>query len=454
MSGAAEKRTSSRKVFNVPVTVRVLGSGPLSGRAISVSSRDLSATGLSFESEELFPLGAEMEAHAVIPGRKKPVIARMRVMRLESDLDGRRFRIGATFMDLDEAERDFIARAIERVNLNALLSTMIERGASDLHLTVGYPPVMRSNRKLVPMDVEPLEDGEIRAMLYPLLDERKVKLLEKNLDLDYAFSPAPNERFRVNFHFQKGFLEATIRNISSHLKSLSELGVPAVQLERLCQEGSGLILLAGKVGSGKTTTLASMINYINTHFERVIVTVEDPIEFVFTNHKSIIKQRELGRDTRSFAGALKYALRQDPDVIVVGELLEKESVQTALAAAETGHLVIATVHAGNSAQAIEKLVSFFPVEHASSVARKIAAVTKGVLFQMLLPRRDGGMILATELLLNNPGMRNVISNGNFNQIPGMIQNGGTVGMHTLASSVERLMREGEISKDLHIEGVN
>lgn len=454
MSGAAEKRTSSRKSFNVPVTLRVLGEGPHSGRLLSVSSRDLSATGLSFEYKELMALGTELEAHLSMPGRKKPVVTRMRVVRLESDLKGEIFRIGAVFTDLDPVERDFIAQAIERVSLHKLLSEMIQRGASDLHLTVGSVPMLRSNRKLIPLDFEPLEDGQIRAMLYPMLDERSLAVLDKNLDLDYAFSPTPDQRFRVNLHFQKGFLEASVRNISKQLKGFEDLGLPAKQLQKLCQEGSGLVLLAGKVCSGKTTTLAAMIHYINTNFEKVVITVEDPIEFVFANKKSIIKQRELGRDTRTFAGALRNALRQDPDVIVVGELLEKDSVQTALAAAETGHLVISTVHAGNAAQALEKLVSFFPAEQAGGICRRLASSLRGVLFQALLLKKDEtGMALASELLLATPAARNLISLGQFNQLSGVIQTGGSLGMYTLEASIERLARDGDIEPGIDIDSL-
>jgi twitching motility protein PilT len=445
-----EKRASERKQLSISVTFRVIENGKTVAQSYSVLSEDLSGTGLSFTCDTFFPFNTELDASIRMPGRPVSIPCRLRIVRIESTANNKQFRIGTLYAEIDEKDRLFIAASIDKMSLSSLLHDMLKAGASNMHLMVGYAPIFRKNHELIPSPIAPIEDGQIQAMVYPLLSDAKRRAFEKNLELDFAFSPNPNERFRINLHWQKERLEAIIRNISSGLKSFYELGLPVNAMESLCLEKSGLVLIAGKVGSGKTTTLASMIHFINTHFSKVIVTVEDPIEYIFTNQKGIVKQREIGRDTRSFADALKYALRQDPDVIVVGELLDKESVQTAISAAETGHLVIATVHAGNTSQTIEKIINFFPVEHAATISKKIAGCLKGILFQVLLPSQQSGLVLASELLLKNAAVTNVITSGQLNQIQSILESGQQFGMHTLESSLETLKANGKIDRNIQI----
>jgi len=257
--------------------------------------------------------------------------------------------------------------------------------------------------------------------------------------MDFAFSPDINTRFRVNMHFQKGYIEAVLRSIPAHIKTFEDLGMPIETMEHFCQQKSGLILIAGTTGAGKTTTMMSMVDFINRTQERVVMTVEDPIEYIFKSNLSIIKQRELGSDTRSYAEALKRVLRQDPDVICVGELLDGECLTAAMRASETGHLVVSTVHAPDTVAAIERMVNFFPPEHAQNIRQQLSSCLIGVLFQILIPnKQQSGRVAATELLLNNMAMKNLIREGRYNLMGNVLQTGRAQGMYTLEDTIKEL----------------
>jgi len=305
--------------------------------------------------------------------------------------------------------------------------------------------MIRLDGRIIALAGSTIEDGQITAMIYPLLNDTQIEIFEKKKELDFAFSPTISSRFRVNLHLQKGFLEATLRSIPNQTKSFAQLGVPAAMMEKFCLEKSGLLLIAGTTGAGKTTTLASMVEYINQTQERVIITIEDPIEYTLKGQKCIIKQRELGSDTNSYAEALKRTLRQDPDVICIGELLDGECLLAAIRAAETGHLVISTIHSPDTIQAIERIVNFFPPEHAESIAQMISSCLVGILFQLLVPGSDGNRILATELLINNSAIKNLIREKRYTQIKTILQTGRTLGMYTLNSKLTELYEKGLIS---------
>ncbi len=404
---------------------------------------------MSFELKDLLPLGTEIEVLVHVPGRAKPIPCVLGIVRVETDLSMKCFRTGATYKKIDAKDKVFLTSALSKINLRALLDEMLRVGSSDMHLIVGLPPVLRINGELSQLEQSAIEDGQVKAMFFPLINESRRKSFEKNLELDFAFSLNENERFRVNLHWQREHMEAAVRNVSAMFKNFDELRLPAASLELLCRERSGLVLIAGRAGSGKTTTLSSMIEFVNANLSKVIVTIEDPIEFLFANKKGIVKQREVGRDTLSYAAALKASLRQNPDVIVVSELLDLESLQTAINAAETGHLVFSTVHAGNTVQAIEKIIGSFPADSIGGISKRLASCLKGVLFQVLLPGLNGKTVIATELLINTPAVANMIGLGQFNQIAGIIETGYTMGMHSLASSMRDLVAEGVIARGIN-----
>lgn len=443
-----EKRASDRRNLRVPVLCWRAVDGRPEGPSLQHVTQDLSASGLSFASTSIHPIDSLLLADVHLPGRGSPLALRLRVTRIESVLGKSEYLIGTRFVDIAEEDRDLIVSCLDKTNLYSILRQAVVRGASDVHLTVGRPPVFRISGKLRALKAEPFPDGQIKAMMYPLLTDRQMADLEAHRELDFAFSPSVQSRFRVNLHFQKGFLEATMRSVPTHTRSFDELGLPAEALERLCRSRAGLILIAGTTGSGKTTTMSSMVDYMNRNLERVVITVEDPVEFTHTSQRSIVKQRELGSDTSSYAEALRRSLRQDPDVIVVGELLDRESVASALRAGETGHLVISTVHAPDGAQAVERIVNLFPPEHRASLCQQIASSLVGILFQALLSGKNGRLVLATELLLANHAVQNLIREQRFVQLANCIQTGRGQGMYTLQSSLEELARKGLIGDEV------
>lgn len=444
----AERRTNIRRSIRVPIMCWELEGDKPIGAGLEIISKDLSVTGIAFESDKIHPLGKALLSEVYLPGRKNPVVTRLKVARIESVLGNDKYLIGASFDGIAQEDRMFVASCLEKMNLYTILDKALAMKASDLHLTVGRAPLVREHGRIHYLKMDSIQEGEIKAMVYPLLNNRQIQYLEKNKELDFAFSPNVQSRFRVNLHFQKGFLEAALRSIPTHTQSFEELNLPVATMEKFCKEKSGLILITGTTGAGKTTTVASMIDYINRHFERVVITIEDPIEYLHTSQKSVLKQRELGSDTDSYAEALKRTLRQDPDVIVVGELLDSACVTAAIRAAETGHLVISTVHAPDTTQAVERVVNFFPPEHAPSICQQISTCMIGILFQLLLPGKDGKQVLATELMTNSTAVKNMIREGKYNQMRLSIQTGREYGMYTLETKLKELYEKALIDYDV------
>ena len=280
-----EKRSSERKKLGVAISLNFRGNHGVDASSLAAITTDISSSGLSFETKTLYPLGTEIEALITIPGRVKPISSVLQIVRVESDSAMKHFRIGTTYKEIDTKDRVFLSQSLDKINLRALLDTMLRMGATDMHLTVGHPPAVRKNNVLETLEFPPIEDGQVQAMIYPLMNEKRRRLFEKNLEMDFAFSLSANERFRINLHWQKEHMEAAIRNVSSIYKTFEELLLPNIALERLCRERAGLILITGRAGSGKTTTLASMIQYINANYAKVIITIEDPVEFMFANEK-------------------------------------------------------------------------------------------------------------------------------------------------------------------------
>ncbi len=331
------------------------------------------------------------------------------------------------------------------MELRDLLLLTIEKRASDLHLTYDTPPVLRIDGKLVLTNKDPLSRDELKKMIYSILTDSQKETFERERELDFSLALSGMDRFRVNVHLQRGAAEAAFRRIPIFIPNMEELGLPPVIVD-FARKPNGLVLITGPTGTGKTTTLASMINLINEEREELIIMIEDPIEYVHFNKKSIIKQREVFRDTNSFAEALKRCLRQDPDVIVVGEMRDLETISTALTAAETGHLVLATLHTPDAPQTIERIIDAFPPHQQQQVKLQLSSALQGVASQILLPRADGqGRVLATEIMVATPGVRNLIREQAIEQLPTAIQTGSSYGMHTMDKSLQRLYQDGEIT---------
>lgn len=331
------------------------------------------------------------------------------------------------------------------MELRDLLLLAIEKKASDLHLTYDTPPVLRINGQLVLTEKEPLTREQLKKMIYSILTDFQKEKFEEELELDFSLALSGMDRFRVNVHMQRGSVEAAFRRIPLFIPNISELGLPTVVAD-LARKKNGLVLLTGPTGTGKTTTLAAMINLINEEREELIILIEDPIEYIHFNKKSVIKQREVYSDTHTFAAALKRCLRQDPDIIVVGEMRDLETISTALTAAETGHLVLATLHTPDAPQTIERIIDVFPPHQQQQVKLQLSSALRGVVSQRLLPRAGGeGRVLATEVMIATPGIRNLIREHQIEQIPTAIQTGQSFGMHTMDRCLQRMFEEGTIT---------
>jgi twitching motility protein PilT len=330
-----------------------------------------------------------------------------------------------------------------------VLRRMVETRASDVHLSPGFPPAMRDKGKICPMEGFPVLNGQqTREIVYGILNDDQRKRFENNKQLDFAYAIPGVARFRVNCFFQRGTVSAAFRLVPQEIPSLDSLSVPAV-LRELTEKPRGFVLVTGPTGSGKSTTLAAMIDVINAGRQDHILTIEDPIEFLHTHKSSIVNQREVGSDAPDFALGLRAALREDPDVILVGEMRDLETVSTALTAAETGHLVFATLHTQSTAQTVDRIIDVFPPEQQGQVRTQLSIALQGIVTQQLLPTLDGkGRVVACEVLIPTPAIRNLIREGKTHQIYGALQTSGSVGMQTMDADLARLVRSGKIARGL------
>ena len=330
-----------------------------------------------------------------------------------------------------------------------VLSKMVEARASDVHLTPGAPPILRVRGRITPMDGYPeLTPQHTRDVVYSILNDDQRKRFENNKSLDFAYAIPGVARFRVNCYFQRGAISAALRHTPDQIPALDELGLPPI-IREFTKKPRGFVLVTGPTGSGKSTTLASMVDIINKEREEHILTIEDPIEFLHSHKRCIINQREIGSDAVDFATALRGALRQDPDVILVGEMRDLETISTALTAAETGHLVFATLHTQSASQTVDRVIDVFPPHQQGQVRMQLSIALQGIVTQQLLPTADGsGRTVATEVLVPTPAVRNLIREGKTHQIYSTIQTSGASGMQTMDADLARLVRQGKINRGL------
>jgi len=343
---------------------------------------------------------------------------------------------------------------MSEMTIYSMLRRMKEKGASDLHIVAGASPTLRVDGVLVPMEEEKLTDEESKSLLYSLMDDEKVREFEQNKELDFSWgAPEPGSspeisdtgRFRVNAHFQQGSVAASIRMIPDRIPSLAELNLPPI-LGKLALREKGLILATGPTGCGKTTTLAAMVQIINEQRAVHIIVIEDPIEYIHCHKRGIVEQREVGKDTLSFASSLRYCLRQDPDVISIGEMRDLETIATAVTAAETGHLVLATLHTPDAPLAIDRIIDVFPPHQQYQIRMQLSTTLQAVIAQILLPRKDGaGRVPAVELLIANPAVSNLIRSKKTHQLYTVMQTGSELGMRTMNQGLKELVEKGLVS---------
>lgn len=334
-----------------------------------------------------------------------------------------------------------------KIPLTTLLKTMVEQNASDLHITVGTPPQYRIEGRMVRVKMDPLQAQDTKELCYSVLSDAQKAEFERELELDFSFGVKDVARFRGNIFYQRSAVSGVFRRIPIQIPSFDQLGLPEI-IKDLIKRPNGLILVTGPTGSGKTTTLASILDLINTQESGHILTIEDPIEFIHQHRGCVVNQREIGSDTKGFKAALKRVLRQDPDYVLIGELRDIDTIEMALTMAETGHLVFGTLHTNSAVQSIYRIVNVFPPHQQPQVRQLLAFVLQGVVSQQLLPRSDGGgRVLAQEILIPNSAVRNLIREDKLHQIYASMQSGQNLsGMVTMNQSLLRLVQLNALSK--------
>jgi twitching motility protein PilT len=340
---------------------------------------------------------------------------------------------------------------MEEILIEDLMKALVQDGGSDLHLAAGHEPFGRFNGQLRALHATPLSEDACNRLIFSLLNNSQRKHLEQNWDLDCSYGLKGIARFRVNVYRQRGSYAACLRALGSSIPKLSELGMPQI-IEDIASKPRGLVLVTGPTGSGKSTTLASLLDHINFCRSEHIITIEDPIEFTYTNAKSLIHQREVSEDTRSFANALRAALREDPDVILVGEMRDLETIQLAITAAETGHLVFATLHTSSAAQTVDRMVDVFPAAQQSQIRVQLSSSLLAVFTQTLCKssKTKGGAfgrVMAQEIMVNTPAISNLIREGKTAQLYSQIQTGAALGMQTLERALANLVIQGQVSRE-------
>jgi twitching motility protein PilT len=338
------------------------------------------------------------------------------------------------------------------MDISELLIFAVKEGASDLHLSAGEPPIVRIHGDMRKLEIPPLSKEEVRRLVYDILNDQQRKTFEETLDMDFSFSLGEYGRFRVNLFFQNRGIGGVFRTIPTKIYSFEQLGLPRICRD-ICRKDRGLVLVTGPTGCGKSTTLAAMIDLINNEHKGHIITIEDPIEFVHESKNCLISQREVGPHTHSFANALRSALREDPDIILVGEMRDLETISLALTAAETGHLVFATLHTGSAPKTIDRIVDVFPATQQGQIRTMLAESILAVFSQVLLKRKGGkGRILALEIMIGTPAIKNLIREAKISQIPSILQTGQKFGMQTLEAAIKDLLARNMVDPE-EVEGL-
>lgn len=335
----------------------------------------------------------------------------------------------------------------QELRIEILLEEVVRRRASDLHLQVGLPPMLRVDGSLIPIaGFNPLDESAVEVLLFAILDQDQQQILEKDKEFDFSFAFGTLGRFRVNAFHERGNLAAAMRLIPNEIKTISELGVPPIVMN-FANYPRGLVLVTGPTGSGKSTTLAALVDKLNSETSQHIITIEDPIEFTHKSKKSVVIQREVHYDTYSFSAALRSSLRQDPDVVLIGEMRDLETISAAITIAETGHLVLASLHTNSAAQSIDRMIDVFPPHQQSQIRAQLANILMAICSQRLVPAIGGGRVVSAEILIANPAVRNIIREGKTHQLDAVIQTGADAGMQTMDRTLVGLVQSGVVTYD-------
>jgi len=446
-----DRRKSQRIYYTIPLSCEEINTETHASITRSFVARDISSDGIYFESEEPLKLLTELKCKFTIPETSLLITTTIKLLRMEViEIENKKiFGIGAFFSSIAESDRETIKKLIDRYDVAKILKLAISKKASDLHLIANQPIALRLNGQLEFLGTEILNPDQIYKMIFSLMSKQQVKKFEQSKEMDLGIQFDQEHRFRINVHQQKGFVEAALRLVNSKMPTFKDLNVPEVA-QVLARQKDGLVLVTGPTGSGKSTTIAAMVDLINHERKAVLITLERPIEYVHINDKCVIKQREVGTDTASFSIAIKSSLRQDPNIIVVGELDDAETVKTALIAAEAGYLVIASFHAPDTIQAIDRLANILPLENRKQTLSQLSHCLRGILTQMLIPRCDKNeRILVTEILIATDAVKRIIRKDELFQLTNTMQTGAAFGMKVFSDSLKMYFEQGIISGETY-----
>lgn len=439
------KRTTRRKECDYLLKYSFVGEN--AEAVFGAEVRDISVNGFAIESKDEIKIGTVIQGELPFPFLESPIKFIGKVVRSQRS-DNDKYIYGISFDEIGKTVQEKIGTYVEKIDLDALLASAIRRGATSVHLAVECMPICRVDGKVLHMDVVPILAEDIEKIVFSIISEKQKADLYKDLELDFAYTLLQeNRRFRMNVFFDKGHLAIVAKIIGSGIKSFDELGLPPI-LQSIVNKKNGLVIVSGPVDSGKSTTLASIIESINRKRESVIISIENPIEHIYISKNSLICQRDVGLDTLSFSSAIKSALRQDADIILMGEMRDLDSISQAITASEEGQLVFSTLHTTSTIECINRLIDIFPAEQQMQIRIQLATCLECIICQYLLPRADGkGRVLATEVLMFTPAVRNLIRKARTEQIYSYLESGSEFGMHTMDSSLMDLFRRGLITKD-------
>jgi len=442
------KECRARKRIRSRFTVQYRMRDEDDSAAQTVETTDISSNGLAFIASAWLPIDSRIDILLDMPTLDQRIKVDARVTRLQEIEEGRSYVIGVSFESISKLNERAIEEYVQSGDANRILRKAVEQKASDVHLVANRPPMCRIDGNLTPLDLPPLHPTGLERMIFTMMTDMQKQQFDRELELDFAYVLPEGVRFRVNVHMEMGNIAAALRVISTTIRSIKQLGLPPV-VEQLAALQKGIIIVTGAAGTGKSTTLAAMVDLINKQRSCMIISVEDPIEYVHSVQRGIVKQREVGLDTRSFANALKHVLRQDPNVILVGEMRDLDSISMSITAAETGHLVLTTLHTPSATECINRIIDVYPSNQQHQVRNQLAECLQAVIGQVLLPRKDGnGMAMATEVLIGTPAIRNLIRQAQNEQIPNCIQSGALSGMHLLDTSLLKLATSGVVDFDV------
>ncbi len=444
MRNVREKRREGRFRFRNFVQYEKVFEDGSFGISVNTRARDIGKEGMGFYAEEKLELNSKVRIKfSILQDEDMSYIGRVKRIEI-SEKETPKYIIGIEAENMSGEVKAKIGRFLRTINIYDVFDRLNLEGVLDIHLICGSPPILKKGGVTEIADMESFDEYSLNALLLNMLDEEQYEKFIKSKEFNYIFDYREESRFRVNLYIQQQKIEGVFRLIPRKINLPHQLGLPSV-VEKLLEDRKGLILVAGRTGSGKTTTLASMVEFLNRTVNGVVLSIEDPIEYIHTNNKCIIAQREVGRDTLSFSAAARNALRQNPDILVIGEILDEETMEIALTAAESGTLVLTSIHGITSSQVLGRIASFFPIDARKHVFSRLSLILRSIIIQELIPRLDRkDFVIAVEILVINDAMRRIIRDGDWKAIPTAILGGRKLGMQSMQESIEILYRDGII----------